>query len=96
MNPLIENAHRAIQVPEVQEMVKRLSDYGLGVFMPHLHPDEGGFKPLPRDMVQLERDLTVSFVNDNNPKLADAVPVGWVWDAEKVRVSASCYCCKGH
>lgn len=93
MDPMIENASRAVATAEVQEMIRRLADYGLGVFMPHLHPEEGGFRPLPRDVVQLERELQISFVSDTDPILKDSMPIGWVWDKEKARVACTCYCC---
>lgn len=92
MHPMVENAQRAIEEPEVQEMLRRLAPYGLGVFMPHLHPDEGGFAPLPEDLVQLEGDLQVSFVRRNDPRLKEAVPVGWVWDGSEARATVSCFC----
>ena len=45
----MRRAQEAINLPEVQDMVRALSEYGLGVFMPHMHNDDtGGFEPLPR------------------------------------------------
>lgn len=92
MHPMVEKAQSAIQEPEVQEMIKRLSQYGLGVFMPHIHPDAGGFAPLPEGVVQLEGDLKVSFVKATDSVLEEAVPVGWVWDNDKAIAAARCHC----
>jgi hypothetical protein len=33
----LRTAQEAIQLPEVQEMMRKLSVYNLGVFMPHMH-----------------------------------------------------------
>jgi hypothetical protein len=91
MTGMVERAIEAVQTPEVQEMIKALHKHGLGVFMPHIHTDNG-FEPLPRDKVQLEGDLKVSFVGSYDPNLAGASPVGWVWDEQEVRVATACYC----
>lgn len=92
LHPMVEQAQRAIEAPEVQEMLRRLATYGLGVFMPHLHPEEGGFLPLPEHLVQLEGDRQVTFVRDDDPRLGQAVAVGWVWDGAGARTKVSCYC----
>lgn len=90
-HPMVANAIKAIETTEVQEMVKKLSEYGLGVFMPHLHTEKG-FEPLPNDTVQLEQDLAVSFVKRDNPIAKGAAPVGWSWNKEKAEVVAVCLC----
>ncbi len=88
---MVEDAVVAIQVPEVQDMIKRLSDYGLGVFFPHMHTEEG-FAPLPKDLVQLEDSLVVSFVSRDDERLRNAFPVGWGWDKDHECVIATCTC----
>lgn len=88
---MVERAKASIELPEVQKMIEELSKHGLGVFMPHLHTPEG-FAPLPPDKVQLEGDLKVSFVDKNDPQVAKAMPVGWVWDKEGARVATACFC----
>ena len=35
-------AQAAIHLPEVQEMLRRLSEYKLGIFMPHMHDESTG------------------------------------------------------
>ena len=45
----LRNAQAAMHLPEVQEMLCRLSEYNLGIFMPHMHDERTGeFQPLPR------------------------------------------------
>jgi hypothetical protein len=91
MTGMVGRAIEAVRTPEVQTMIKALNRYGLGVFMPHIHTDKG-FEPLPRNKVQLEGDLKVSFVSPDDPNLVGASPVGWVWDEREARVAAACFC----
>lgn len=88
---MVEDAITATKVPEVQEMIKRLSDYGLGVFFPHMHTEDG-FAPLPKDMVQFEDSLVVSFVSRDDERLKSSFPVGWGWDKDRECVIAHCSC----
>jgi hypothetical protein len=74
-------AQKSIHLPEVQEMLKRLSAYNLGICMPHMHNDEtGGFEALPDDVVQVEDAMKVTF-QPREPASAGefSLPVGWVW-----------------
>ncbi len=74
-------AQRSIHLPEVQEMLKRLSKYNLGICMPHMHDEEtGAFEPLPDDVVQVEDAMEVTF-RPRKPARADerSLAVGWVW-----------------
>lgn len=58
----LRTAQAAIHLPEVQEMLRKLSEYKLGVFMPHMHDDvTGNFQPLPDEVTQVEAGLQVSF-----------------------------------
>lgn len=91
--PAMKTAQDAIHLPEVQAMLRRLSDFQLGVFMPHHHDEQtGDFRPLPDDIIQVESGLQVSF------QAADAVarqaarflPVGWMWRAGTVAAVAAC------
>jgi hypothetical protein len=75
-------AQNAIHLPEVQAMLRRLSEYNLGIFMPHRHDElSGDFQPLPDDLIQVEAGLQVSF----QPAATIAgqpdryLPVGWCW-----------------
>ena len=80
-------AQKSIHLPEVQEMLKRLSKYNLGICMPHMHNEgTGAFEPLPDDVVQVEDAMEVTF-RPREPARADEyfLPVGWVW-REGVRV----------
>ena len=76
----LRTAQEAIHLPEVQAMLRRLSEYKLGIFMPHQHDEETGeFQPLPVGVTQVESGLEVSFqateeiVNQTDRFL----PVGW-------------------
>ena len=91
----LATAQRAIELPEVQELVKRLAAYGLGVFMPHMHDEAGNMLPLPAGMVQVEDELTVSFkpvdqvVETPNVRY---LPVGWTWSELTQQASPQIIC----
>lgn len=58
----LKTAQEAIHLPEVQAMLRRLSEYHLGTFMPHMHDEQmGKFRPLPDEVMQVESGLEVSF-----------------------------------
>jgi hypothetical protein len=87
----LRRAQEAIGFPEVQDMLKRLAKYNLGICMPHIHDEErGGFHPLPADTVQLEDDLKVRFVKRDEAERIKAVPVGWQWHDDGVNAMAVC------
>ena len=80
----LRTAQSAIHLPEVQEMLRKLSAYNLGIFMPHRHDDEtGNFLPLPDNMMQVESGLEVSFQPTAGIAIQPDrfVPVGWFWRA---------------
>ena len=97
-------AQSAIQHPEVVAAMKVLSAHGLGVCLPHMHGEEGEFLPQPDSIVQLEADLSVSFVRKDDPSLANTMPVAWTWDEwqQQTRIIACCQwlpgrvCSSGH
>jgi hypothetical protein len=89
----LRTAQEAIHLPEVQEMLRRLSEYSLGVFMPHMHDERtGGFKPLADEFTQVESGLVASFRSAE--EIADQghrfLPVGWFWRAGASTLSAVC------
>ena len=89
----LRTAQEAIHLPEVQEMLRRLSEYKLGVFMPHMHDEHTGeFQALPDEVMQVESGLKVSF--QRMEELANQtdhfLPVGWVWRAGESTPSAVC------
>lgn len=89
----LEVAQRAISLPEVQEMLRRLADFNLGIYMPHLHEDATGrFLPLPNDLIQIEDDLKVSFQTEQQlaQQRQPLIQVGWVWRGDGVTPSAEC------
>ena len=91
--PALRTAQEAIHLPEVQEMLRRLSEYKLGIFMPHMHDEQTGeFHPLPDEIMQVESGLEVSF--QPTQEIANQsdrfLPVGWVWRAGAATPLAVC------
>ena len=89
----LKTAQEAIHLPEVQEMLRRLSEYKLGIFMPHMHDElTGEFQPLPGEVMQVESGLEVSF--QSTEEIANQtdrfLPVGWFWRAGASTPSAVC------
>jgi hypothetical protein len=94
-------AQESIDLPEVQEMLRKLSKYNLGISMPHMHNEEtGDFQPLPKELVQVEADLKVSFSpieeipEEIQGQTIRYVPVAWFWrdtEAVPVTVASMCY-----
>ena len=89
----LRTAQEAIHFPEVQDMLRRLSEYKLGIFMPHMHDGKTGeFQPLPNEVTQVESGLAVSF--QSTEKIADQsdrfLPVGWIWRAGASTPSSVC------
>jgi len=91
LHPMIDKAQDAVKHPEVMQMIQKLSEYGLGVFMPHVHTEKG-FEPMPKEIVQLESDLMVEFLSRYDPKVQGATPVGWIWDEDRAMVTTACMC----
>lgn len=91
--PALRAAQAAIHLPEVQEMLRRLSDFKLGIFMPHMHDEATGeFQPLVDNLMQVESGLEVSFQPPvdiaNQP--GRFLPVGWSWRAGAAAPVAAC------
>ena len=89
----LRTAQEAIHLPEVLEMLRRLSEYKLGIFMPHMHDEHTGeFQLLPDEVMQVESGLEVSF--QPTEEIANQtdrfMPVGWVWRAGASAPSAAC------
>ena len=86
-------AQEAIQFPEVQDMLRRLSEYKLGIFMPHMHDEKTGeFKVLPEDVMQVESGLEVTFQRTEEiaSRAGCFLPVGWVWRAGAATPTSVC------
>ena len=86
-------SQEAIHFPEVQEMLRRLSEYQLGIFMPHMHDEKTGeFKMLPDDVMQVESGLEVTFKRTEEiASRADRfLPVGWIWRAGASTPASTC------
>ena len=73
-------------------MLRRLSEYDLGICMPHMHDElTDDFAPLPTGVVQVESGLKVSFepAGDVAERAEPFMAVGWAWrDGESVPVAA--------
>ena len=83
-------ARAAIELPEVQEILRRLSAFHLGVYMPHSHDEQtGAFQVLPAGVLQVEDDLQVSFQAADEPT-GSYVPVAWVWRDGELTAGAAC------
>ena len=88
-------AQAAIELPEVQDMIRRLSAYNLGVCMPHMHDEKNGFQVLPEGTVQVEDRLKVSF-QTGQPSQDEYYTVAWRWaknSATGVEGIAGCKVC---
>jgi hypothetical protein len=91
--PALITAQAAMQSAEVQEMLRRLSAYGLGICMPHLHDEiTGEFQPLPDEIMQVEAGLAVSFhpTAEIARQAGRFLPVAWVWRDGVSMPSAVC------
>lgn len=87
-SPELQDSVRAINLPDVQDMLKRLGRYGLGVALPHMH--EGGrMVPLPEDTYSYESKLQVTFRKRGDSKDEPSLPVMWRCGTE---VGATAYC----
>lgn len=89
----LRTAQAAMHFPEVQEMLRKLAEYKLGIFMPHMHDAQtGDFQPLPDELMQVESGLEVSFQSSEEiAKQTDRfLPVGWVWRAGAPTPVAAC------
>lgn len=87
------SAQQAMNLPEVQEMLARLSEYNLGILMPHAHNEQtGDFQELPADVVQVESGLEVSFQTTEQLALQAErfLPVAWRWHAGAPTLAAAC------
>jgi hypothetical protein len=89
----VYDAATLVLKPEVQNLIKRISEYGLAVCVPHMHDeDTGDFLPLAPDTVQSESALKVSFVKRSNLNAND-VPVAWQWN-DDLSVIQTCQVCR--
>ncbi len=89
----LRTAQEAIHLPEVQAMLRRLSEYNLGICMPHMHDERtGGFQLLADEVTQVESGLAVSFrpTAEIAGQADRFLPVGWFWRAGASTPSAAC------
>ncbi|NJS12913.1 MAG: hypothetical protein HC789_22365 [Microcoleus sp. CSU_2_2] len=90
----LQIAQKAIETGEVQEIIKQLAKYNLGVCMPHMHIENKGFVELPKDMIQVERQLVTSFVHSSEVDEKTMIPVVWRYIDGVVVSASSCRMCE--
>lgn len=89
--PELRVAQEAIHHPEVRDMLQKLSKYNLGICMPHMHDARtGDFQVLPRDTVQVEAGLKVSFRKKSPITEGKSIAVAWQWDDDDVDETSEC------
>lgn len=100
MHPMVKHANELVCTPEIQEIMRRLAEYGLGVCMPHMHESgQDDFAPLLSGTVQVERNLKITFETDTTELRETSSPVAWRWNHGTQTVQACTYCMdtqKGH
>lgn len=78
-NPhFVETVQESVENPKVNEAMKALSKYGLGVSLVHTRSKTGELVPLPNGWLQIEAYLQVSFERLNIPNYDMFLPVGWI------------------
>ncbi len=81
-----------LQNPEVQGMIKRLANFGLGVCWPHMHVN-GKMVPLKSGIVSYENEKQeVAFLPSDDERVTSSAPVGWRWDSGLDAIAA-CHSC---
>ena len=90
--PVLTSAQETLN-REVQTMLNKLSEFQIGIFMPHTHDEKtGAFQLLGDDVVQVESGLEVSFktANEITSQRDSFLPVGWLWRAGQSAPVAVC------
>lgn len=89
--PEVERAIASIDLPEVQEMIKRLSEFNLAVYAPHMHSEDIDFAAQPNHFVQIEEDCRVRWVSREQLKhFETSIPVAWRWVDDGIHAAAKC------
>ena len=93
MPSALRRAQAAIHLPEVQAMLQRLSQFDLGIFIPHQHDERtGDFEQLPDDVMQVETGCKVSFQNTQEivNQGGRFLTVAWRWRAGASSPASAC------
>ena len=91
--PALISAQEALNLPKVQAMLKRLSKFQLGIFMPHTHDETiGAFQMRGNDVVQVQSGLQVSSkaAKEIATQRDSCVPAGWFWRGDPSAPVAVC------
>lgn len=84
----MRRAQEAVDSVEVQELIKQLAAYNLGVCMPHMHQD-GEFVAIPDGTVQVE--VKSDFISSASSEARSTLPVSWRWGDDGLTVVGSCH-----
>ena len=94
--PEIRRAMESINLPQVQEMLRKLSEFGLGICIPHQHTEDMDFDYQPDDVVQVEENCHVRWVARSDFESGGQfVPVAWRWSEAKNGALAAGKCISG-
>lgn len=89
--PEIHAALEAIQLPEVQDLMRQLAKFNLGVCVPHMHGADVDFEVLPAELVQVEENCEVRWVPRSELNdMVGHVPVAWRWADDGLVAMAQC------
>ena len=92
LSPVLTSAQEALN-REVQTMLDKLSEFQIGIFMPHTHDEKtGAFQLLGDDVVPVESGSEVSFktAKEITSQRDSLLPVGWLWRAGQSAPVAVC------
>jgi len=91
MDKAIKLAQEAIKTSEIQQIARILSKHNLGICVPHMHEEETGeIIPLPNGVISCERNLKVSFADENSEADQGVVPIAWRWNKTGIEICANC------
>lgn len=88
----MEKAIKSTGSERMKEIARELHSYGLAIALPHMHTEEG-VGALPRNTIQYEKDLQVSFPK-SEAELGKTFPAMWRFDEIKneLVVCGRCEC----
>ena len=81
-NLALSRAKSAIELPEVQAMLRRLSEFNLGIFMPHQHDEEIGRMLRKADQAvpfHPTCEGTFQRAGSSLNQGAQLPPLAWIW-----------------
>jgi hypothetical protein len=99
MKTMNEKAGEFIKTSEAQEILKILSQHGMGIQLLHIHPsgdlpegiefDRNDFAPIPDGYIVVEENCQISFRPQAQvPK--NSIPTAWAWNGVVAACVSSC------